>query len=178
MSDPHKAHEEIAIRLDRDELTLAGTVHCLNPEGQGRLGIFFHAGANPARQGQPRNAEPHKCAQLGWFRIDRLPDNTVPYITAGVDLYRHGQPFAAPGWDAPPGGGSSPAHRTAWARPVRRRSLRSPQMGAGSTTRWRSWATVGRVYQEVTDERSQVAHGDPPRSWCVPLLRVYVGSDP
>jgi hypothetical protein len=41
-----------------------------------------------------------------------------------------------------------------------------------------SWATVGRVYQEVTDERSQVAHGDPPRSWCIPLSWVNVGSGP
>ena len=30
--------------------------------------------------------------------MDRLPDNTVPYSRAGVELYRRGEPFGLQGW--------------------------------------------------------------------------------
>lgn len=96
-----EADEEIGIRLDPGDLTLAATVHCRNPEGQGRLGLFFAAVADPPRQGEPRNAEPHKCAEIGWFPLDRLPANTVPYIASGIHLYRRGRRYAALGWDTP-----------------------------------------------------------------------------
>lgn len=95
-----EAHEELGIRLDPDTLSLAGVVHCRNPEGQGRLGLFFATAADPATQGEPYNAEPHKCAKLTWFNPALLPDSTVPYTAAGVDLYRSAQPFTAIGWNS------------------------------------------------------------------------------
>jgi 8-oxo-dGTP diphosphatase len=90
-----EAREEIAIDLDRGDLDVATSVHCRNPEGQGRVGFFFHA-----RQwrGEPRNAEPHKCSQIEWFPLDQLPINTVPYTQAGIELFRRGEPFGLHGW--------------------------------------------------------------------------------
>lgn len=40
------------------------------------------------QDGEPPNAEPHKCARIDWFPMNRLPDNIVPYSRAGVELYR------------------------------------------------------------------------------------------
>jgi len=90
-----EAHEEIGLHLDRGSLSLASTVHFRNEHGEGRLGLFFQA---QSWEGEPVNAEPHKCARLGWFPLDALPDNTYPYTRIGVELYRKRQNFAAAGW--------------------------------------------------------------------------------
>lgn len=97
-----EAHEEIGIRLDPTTLRPVGAVHYRNPEGHARLGLFFTIHTDPATQGEPCNAEPHKCAKIDWFPLDMLPHDTVPYTTAGVDLYRHGNHLAIVGWDTNP----------------------------------------------------------------------------
>jgi len=90
-----EAREEIGLHLDRAALSLASTVHFRNDQGEARLGLFFHA---QSWEGEPVNAEPHKCARLGWFPLDALPDNTYPYTRIGVELYRKRQNFAVSGW--------------------------------------------------------------------------------
>jgi len=104
-----EAREEIGIALEPDDLHLTGVVHCRNPEGEGRVGLFFTTPHRPDRHGEPVNAEPHKCAELAWYPLDRLPADTVPYITAGLTLHRTGRPFATIGWDVtPPARNSDP----------------------------------------------------------------------
>jgi 8-oxo-dGTP pyrophosphatase MutT (NUDIX family) len=93
-----EAREEIGLALTPEELRHTGVVHCRNPEGEGRIGLFFTARSQPDRQGQPVNAEPHKCAKVGWYPLDLLPDNTVPYTLAGLDLCRTGETFTTLGW--------------------------------------------------------------------------------
>ena len=93
-----EAHEEIGVTLTPDELRHTGVVHCRNPEGEGRLGLFFTGSSQPDHQGGPFNAEPHKCAKVAWYPLDLLPDNTVPYTLAGLDLYRTGEIFTTLGW--------------------------------------------------------------------------------
>jgi 8-oxo-dGTP diphosphatase len=97
-----EAREELGIHLEPDTTRLAGVVHCRNPEGEGRLGLFFVAPSDLAKQGEPYNAEPHKCAKLGWFTPEMLPHNTVPYTTAGIGLYLSGEPFTTLGWGPSP----------------------------------------------------------------------------
>jgi 8-oxo-dGTP diphosphatase len=93
-----EAQEEIGVTLSPDELRHAGVVHCRNPERQARLGLFFAAASRPEHQGEPFNAEPHKCASVAWHPLALLPPNTVPYTVAGLDLYRTGQTFTILGW--------------------------------------------------------------------------------
>lgn len=93
-----EAHEEIGIRLATEDLRLAGTVHYRNPEGEGRIGLFFATEHHPNQHGEPVNSEPEKCADIAWTSIDRLPANTVPYTAAGIDIYRTGTPFIPVGW--------------------------------------------------------------------------------
>ena len=95
-----EASEEIGITLSPDELRHTGVVHCRNPEGHARLGLFFATESRPTSQGEPYNAEPDKCAKLDWFPLDLLPTNTVPYTTAGLGLYRANEPFITLGWDS------------------------------------------------------------------------------
>ena len=93
-----EAHEEIGIRLDPTRLTPVGAVHYRNPEGHTRLGLFYTTPAEPSIQGEPFNAEPHKCAKIGWFPLDLLPHNTVPYTAAGISLYLHDKRLVMAGW--------------------------------------------------------------------------------
>ena len=93
-----EAREEIGIRVDPSQLRHAVTVQCRNPEGQRRIGIFFAVESDPARQGEPFNAERRKCAKVGWFPLDMLPHYTVPYTADGVSLFRAGQTFGLIDW--------------------------------------------------------------------------------
>ncbi|MGH3993818.1 MAG: NUDIX hydrolase [Pseudonocardiaceae bacterium] len=93
-----ESREEIDLRLRRDSVRMVTSVHYLNPEGHARIGFFFEA---LAWEGEPHNAEPHKCARIGWFPMEQLPDNPVPYSRAGVELYRRREPFGLQGWPHP-----------------------------------------------------------------------------
>lgn len=93
-----EAREEIDVEVDRGDLEMVTSVHYLNPEGQARVGFFFRA---RRWRGEPRNAEPHKCSQIAWFPKDSLPENTVPYTHAGVELYRRDERFGLQGWPYP-----------------------------------------------------------------------------
>ncbi|WP_433517842.1 NUDIX hydrolase [Nonomuraea sp. CA-143628] len=90
-----EVREEVAVTIDRRDLRPATVVHHLSPEGQPRLGVFFSASR---WYGEPVNAEPAKCADLLWAPVKQLPDNTVPYTTAGISLYLDGVGTGLHGW--------------------------------------------------------------------------------
>ncbi|MET7365156.1 trifunctional class I SAM-dependent methyltransferase/NUDIX hydrolase/VOC family protein [Streptomyces sp. NPDC005566] len=77
--------EEIGVVLDPDELRVALVMQHRGPGGSPRMGWFFEAEYDPSRP--PRNAEPEKCSELGWYPLDSLPDDMVAYCRAGLDGY-------------------------------------------------------------------------------------------
>ncbi|WP_326646559.1 NUDIX domain-containing protein [Streptosporangium sp. NBC_01755] len=90
-----EAHEETGVVINPAHLRPATVVHHLSPEGRPRVGFFFVA---DTWDGEVVNAEPNKCAKIEWVPVDILPDNTVPYTTAGVELYRTGTGIGVHGW--------------------------------------------------------------------------------
>ncbi|CAM5271082.1 methyltransferase domain-containing protein [Streptomyces californicus] len=86
-----EAAEEIGLRLEPEELRVALVMQHRGPGGGARMGWFFVAEYDPARP--PRNAEPEKCSELGWFPLAALPDDMVAYCRAGLDGYRSGEHF-------------------------------------------------------------------------------------
>ncbi|GIH72169.1 NUDIX hydrolase [Sphaerimonospora thailandensis] len=90
-----EAREEVGVIIDPADLRPATVVHHLSPEGRPRIGVFFAAFR---WNGEPYNAEPSKCGGLTWSPIDTLPDNTVPYTAAGVELYRSDTGIGVHGW--------------------------------------------------------------------------------
>ncbi len=97
-----EAREEIGIDLDESALDLAGVLHHRSPELVGRVGLVFSTPYDPARHGVPFNAEPHKCGGIDWYPSDALPEATVPYTVACVDLVRREARLGVHGWGAEP----------------------------------------------------------------------------
>jgi 8-oxo-dGTP diphosphatase len=90
-----EALEEVGVTIDPGHLRAAAVVHHLSPEGKPRVGFFF---ATDTWEGEIVNAEPSKCARVEWAPADALPDNTVPYTVAGLDLYLAGVVVGVHGW--------------------------------------------------------------------------------
>jgi 8-oxo-dGTP pyrophosphatase MutT (NUDIX family) len=87
-----EAQEEVAVTVS--DARLATVVQVLRP-GDCRVGFFFEV---LSWQGEPVNAEPHKCGGLRWSPLDALPRDTVPYTTAGVEQFRAGVPYGTLEW--------------------------------------------------------------------------------
>ena len=90
--------EEIGIRTTECGLEFVHLIHYRNALGNARMGVFFRV---HDWQGEPYNAEPHKCAEIRWWPLDRLPAATYPYTAEGIRAYRRGVSFSMVGWPAP-----------------------------------------------------------------------------
>ena len=88
-----EAREEAGIELLPDDLAFAHVVHRAD-RGQ-RVGFFFSA---LRWRGEPRNMEPHKASDFGWFALDALPDDMVPYVRRAIELWRAGEFYSESGW--------------------------------------------------------------------------------
>ncbi len=88
-----EAHEEAGIELAPDELEFAHVVHRAD-RGQ-RVGFFFRA---LSWRGEPRNMEPDKADDFGWFALDALPEAMVPYVRRAIEGWHAGQRYSESGW--------------------------------------------------------------------------------
>lgn len=90
-----EAREEAGIELDPASVKVVGVMHRLSNDE--RIDFFLAA---DRWGGEVRNLEPDKCDELRWVPIDRLPDNTIPYIAAAITTWRGGCWFSELGWNA------------------------------------------------------------------------------
>ena len=89
-----EAREEIGVQIDPADMVFAGVFH--RHEGDERVDFFFHVMKSA---GQPINAEPGKCDELRWTKMDTLPENTIPYIRRAIENFHAGIPFEEFGWN-------------------------------------------------------------------------------
>lgn len=89
-----EAREEAGIAIAPADLAVVGVMH-RRAEDE-RIDFFVAA---TRWTGELVNAEPHKCDDLAWFPLDRLPDNVVPYVRRALDNYRRGSWFDSYGWE-------------------------------------------------------------------------------
>ncbi len=68
--------EEAGIDISREYIEVVHIMqrHQNNDE---RMDVFF---TSKIWKGNITNKEPHKCKELAWFDIDKLPQNILPYI--------------------------------------------------------------------------------------------------
>lgn len=83
-----EAKEEAGITLSPADLRVVGVMHRLSNDER----IDFFLAANHW-QGEITNGEPHKCDHLGWFPLDNLPANIIPYVKRGLQNYQTGTWF-------------------------------------------------------------------------------------
>ena len=71
-----ECREEVGIEIDAGDLTVIGVTHYNSPAGEG-IDFFLRA---TRWRGEPRNVEPDFCDDLCWWRLDALPENTIPFV--------------------------------------------------------------------------------------------------
>ncbi len=91
-----EADEEAGLIIVPDDLTLFHVTHRMADAE--RLSFFF---TTKYWVGEPRNQEPDKCDDLGWFDLDALPDNMFPYVRAALEWGRIGLRYSEFGWVDP-----------------------------------------------------------------------------
>lgn len=89
-----EAKEEAGITLVSADLQF---VHLMqrskgdNQPNSERIDIFF---TTNKWQGEPQNAEPDKHAEVKWFPVDQLPENTIPSIKKVIEHVQAGKLFS------------------------------------------------------------------------------------
>jgi ADP-ribose pyrophosphatase YjhB (NUDIX family) len=89
-----EAKEEAGLDINPDDLKCVHFMHRI--EDDERVDAFF---TTEKWQGEPKNMEPEKCDDLGWFPLDDLPPNTIPYIKQVIEDSQKGIFYSESGWD-------------------------------------------------------------------------------
>ncbi|HWV23132.1 MAG TPA: NUDIX domain-containing protein [Thermomicrobiales bacterium] len=84
-----EAREEVGITLDAPDVRVVQVMHRFAEEE--RIDYFLVA---DRWSGEIAINEPDKCDALEWFPVNSLPENTVPYVAAGIRYWREGASFS------------------------------------------------------------------------------------
>lgn len=85
--------EEVEIALLPDQFSLS---HIMNRKSDDiRMDFFFRI---HSWKGTPKNMEPKKCNELVWAPIDKLPNDTIPYIAHAILSVRNNILYSEFGW--------------------------------------------------------------------------------
>ena len=88
-----EAREEAGIEIRPEGIELFHVTHRMADDE--RISFFYTA---ETWMGEPRNMEPQKCDDLSWFPIDKMPDNTIPYVQNALRLGFQGIRYSEFGW--------------------------------------------------------------------------------
>jgi 8-oxo-dGTP diphosphatase len=88
-----EAKEEAGIDLDEKDLQVVHVMH--RKTDHERIDFFIEA---KKWTGTPRIMEPDKCDDMQWFDLDKLPDNTIPYIRQAIQMIRNKVFYSEHGW--------------------------------------------------------------------------------
>jgi 8-oxo-dGTP pyrophosphatase MutT (NUDIX family) len=95
-----EAMEEVGIVLAVNDLRVVHTMHRITDFHdvglRERIDIFIKA---QKWKGELKNMEPHKCDDLGWFSIDNLPENTIPYVRHALECIQNNITYSEFGWE-------------------------------------------------------------------------------
>ena len=90
-----ETREEVGLALRPDELRVVGVMH--RRSGDERVDFFLVARLDDDRA-PLENREPDKCSELVWAKLASLPDDTIPYVRAGIENFARGIWFQEFGW--------------------------------------------------------------------------------
>jgi 8-oxo-dGTP diphosphatase len=70
-----EAREEVGLEVSPSTLFVIGIMHRRSTEA--RIDFFIES---EQWTGEPKNLEPHKCDEVIWVPVSRLPNDTIPYV--------------------------------------------------------------------------------------------------
>lgn len=89
-----EAREEAGIILKSEDLKVSYFLHRLAPTRE-----YFDVFLTAERwEGDITNMELNKCDELKWFRMDNLPETTIPEVRQAVGDIKKGISFGEIGW--------------------------------------------------------------------------------
>lgn len=86
-----EAREEIGVDLSEADLEFKLALYRPSADNTGQRACYFFACGK--WQGEVRNAEPHKCDDLRWFKLDQLPENITPHVRAVLEAISRGESY-------------------------------------------------------------------------------------
>jgi 8-oxo-dGTP diphosphatase len=81
------AKEEAGIDIDKNEIKFVHIMHRILENEEERVDLFFNC---KKWNGVVTNLEPHKCDDMQWFDMDKLPSNTLAYVREAIESYKKG----------------------------------------------------------------------------------------
>lgn len=85
--------EEIGININVNDLKVVHVMH--RKKEDERIDFFM---ITKKFEGEISNLEPHKCDDLRWFDLDKLPENIIDYVRVAIENYRQGILYSEYGW--------------------------------------------------------------------------------
>ena len=89
-----EAFEEIGIKIKKEDLKI---VHVMQRKATDRESIDYFLTCKKY-EGKIEIMEKNKCDDVRFFELNKLPENTIPYIRKGIESYLHNEPFSILGW--------------------------------------------------------------------------------
>ncbi|NBI29695.1 NUDIX hydrolase [Chengkuizengella marina] len=90
-----EAKEEAGIIIDPKEVKVVGVMHRNNIKNEW---IDFYVKID-SWQGEIVNIEPDKCEELKWFKVNKLPNNLIPFIRKAIEKNHKHMWFESFGWE-------------------------------------------------------------------------------
>lgn len=91
-----EAFEEAGIKVLKSDVKPLKVLHRMSDDGMEYMDFFFIA---ERWEREPIIKEPDKCDDMGWFPVNNLPDNTLPYVRYVIENFEDGVSFVEFGWD-------------------------------------------------------------------------------
>jgi 8-oxo-dGTP pyrophosphatase MutT (NUDIX family) len=93
-SAAREAFEETGITVLQKDLDCINVMHKFENDGDS---VMFTMKAKRWK-GTPANMEPKVCGGIGWFRAERLPKKTIPYVRHLIKNIRSNVFYSEFGW--------------------------------------------------------------------------------
>ena len=85
--------EEVGVHINGEDIQVVGVMHRKSDDE--RVDFFL---TTDMWSGEPTNQELDKCDDLGWYSLNSLPVNTIPYVRQAIEYYQKGIWFHEFGW--------------------------------------------------------------------------------
>ncbi len=90
-----EAKEEVGIEINEKDLSVIHIMHRKSDDSTEYIDFFLTA---KRWKGVPKNTEPHKCSQIRWFPITKLPKKIVPHCKKVIMYLQKKTFFSEYGW--------------------------------------------------------------------------------